>query len=152
LKIQRIITASIFIGALYGCVTAAGRPNGTAARYFASPEEAVTVTTELLKKEDWATLSRYYDLTGSNVTRSDLESGRFFVQTETGGIHHQGFARYRHPFPPGFRFDRINATADPNVVAVVVSVSIDQGGGVKQRGATEFKMRKSAKGYQILPP
>ena len=109
------------------------------------------VVNELLRKEDWVTLSSYYDLSGSRVDRQDLESGRFFVRAETGGIHHQGFARYKHPFPPGFRFDQVRATEDPSVILVVVSIEIDQGGGTKQRGLSEFKMRKSAKGYQILP-
>ena len=153
LRIQRLVAAVILIGALYGCATAVGTTNGTAAHYFTSPEQAVTVITELLRKEDWATLSRYYDLSDSKVDRKELESGRFFIRTERPeGEHPAGFWRYKHPFPPGFKFDRVRATEDPNVIVVVVSIEIDQGGGVKQRGLSEFKMQKSAKGYQILPP
>jgi hypothetical protein len=153
LESQKLIVASILICALYGCVTAAGTTNGTAARYFISPQEAVILITEMLRREDWSTLSRYYDLSGSKVDRSELESGRFFARTkQPGGVHHEGFARYHHPFPPGFRFDQVRATEDPDVTVVVVSIEIDQGGSVKQRGVSEFKMRKSANGYQILPP
>jgi hypothetical protein len=39
-----------------------------------------------------------------------------------------------------------------NVVQVVVSIEIDQGGGMIQRGIDEFLMRRSEAGYQILPP
>jgi len=59
--------------------------------------------------------------------------------------------RYKHPFAPGFRFDHVRPTDDPNVIAVVVSIEIDQGGGLKQRGLSEFRMRRSEKGYQVLP-
>lgn len=153
MKIQRLITASILIGALYGCATAVETTSGTAARYFTSPEQAVIHITELLRKEDWTALSRYYDLSDSKVDRGELESGRFFLRTEKPkGAHPAGFWRYKHPFPPGFKFDRVYATADPSVIVIVVSVEIDQGGGVKQRGVSEFRMRKAAKGYQILPP
>lgn len=151
-----VVAALIFIGSLYGCSAGTGQipeTKGTEARYFSSPQEAVILATELLRKEDWKTLSRYYDLSGSQIDRRELESGRFFVGTERPeGAHPGGFWRYRHPFPPGFMFDRVNATAGSSVIVVVVSIEIDQGGGVKQRGVSEFKMRKSQKGYQILPP
>jgi len=139
----------------YGCSVAGQKidPKQPERHYFSSPQEAVIVVTELLRKEDWVTLSSYYDLSDSKVDRRELESGRFFIRTETPpGPHPTGFWRYKHPFPPGFKFDRVNTTADPSVIVVVVSIEIDQGGGVKQRGVSEFKMRKSAKGYQILPP
>ena len=41
--------------------------------YFSSPESAVTVTAKLLSERDWATLARYYDLSGpSPVKREPL--------------------------------------------------------------------------------
>lgn len=126
---------------------------GTEAHYFTSPEEAVILVNELLRKEDWTTLSRYYDLSESQIDPSELESGRFFIRTEQPEVAHPGgFWRYKHPFPPGFLFDRVRATENPDVIIVVVSIEIDQGGGLKQRGLSEFKMRRSVKGYQILPP
>lgn len=149
---RKFIAVSILIGALYSCTSAVGQIDRTESRYFASPEEAVVRITALLRTEDWAMLSRYYDLTGSKVDRREVESGRFFLRTEKPeGAHPAGFWRYKHPFAPGFKFDRVNTTADSNVIVVVVSVEIDQGGGRKQRGLSEFRMRKSAKGYQILP-
>lgn len=155
---RRIALLGVWISicGFYGCTAATdqrGQSIRPQARYFTSPEQAVTVATELLRKEDWQTLSRYYDLSGSRVDRQELESGRFFIRAEEpAGPHPGGFSRYKHPFPPGFKFDRVNATADPNVIVVVVSIEIDQGGGLKQRGLTEFKMRRSSNGYQILPP
>ena len=143
----------ILIYALYSCATAVGQIDGTESRYFTSPEQAVIVITELLRREDWSALSRYYDLSDSKVDRQELESGRFFIRAEKPeGAHPAGFWRYKHPFAPGFKFDRVKATADPSVIVVAVSVEIDQGGGVKQRGLSEFKMRNSQKGYQILLP
>jgi hypothetical protein len=42
---------------------------------------------------------------------------------------------------------------DPSIVKVVLEVEIDQGAGSPvQRGFSEFRMRKSERGYQVLPP
>ena len=121
--------------------------------YFESPEKAVPVITGLLKKQDWKTLSRYYDLVGSEVKRSDLESGEYFLRREKSvRPDPMGFSKYKHPFAPGFRFDHVEATSDPDVTRVVVSIEIDQGGGLKQRVLASFLLRKSAAGFQILPP
>ena len=153
LQIRKLIAVSLLIGALYSCAAAFGQTGGSVARYFTSPEDAVTVAGELLRREDWSTLSRYYDLADSKVDRQELQSGRFFIRAEKPeDAHPAGFWCYKHPFPPGFKFDRVNSTADPDVIVVVVSVAIDQGGGMKQRGLAEFRMRKSANGYQILAP
>jgi hypothetical protein len=41
---------------------------------------------------------------------------------------------------------------DPSVVKVVLEVEIEQGSASPvQRGISEFRMRKSERGYQILP-
>ncbi len=122
-------------------------------RYFASPRDAVNRINVLLRSADWKTLSEYYDLSGSSVDRKELESGQFFIRTERPEkADPGGFWRYRHPFPPGFVFHHEQSTDDPSLVIVVVGTEIDQGGRMKQRVLTEFKMRKSANGYQILPP
>ncbi len=123
------------------------------ARYFSSPPEAVNRINELLRNRDWTSLSEYYDLSESGVDRSELQSGRFFFRTERPEkADPAGFWRYRHPFAPGFAFHHEQATDDPNLIIVVVGIEIDQGGRMKQRVFTEFKMRKSPKGYRILPP
>jgi len=63
-----------------------------------------------------------------------------------------GFWRYRHPFPPGFNFLTEQPSKEPNVITVTVFREIDQGGGPAQKILAEYQMRKSAQGYQILPP
>jgi hypothetical protein len=133
-----------------GCSAASGSPPES--RYFLSPQEAVAIITELLGKEDWATLSLYYDLSGTGIDRSELESGRFFVRSERPVNAHPGISwKYKQPFTPGFSLDHIESSRDPGVVTVVVSIEFDQGGGMKQRGVDSFKMRKTEKGYQVLP-
>ncbi len=118
-------------------------------RFFDSPEQAVDRISDLLRKEDWATLARYYDLAGTGVDRSTLESGEFFIARERPPIAHPaGFWRYRHPFPPGFRYDSHEVTGD--VAVVRVSIAIDQGDGMNQRGMHVFRMKKSPHGWRIL--
>ncbi len=122
------------------------------ALYFASPRAAIPVITELLRKEDWKTLSSYYDLSNFNTPRSELESGRFFIQDKRPEGAHPGLPwKYKHPFAPGFEFDRAEETKDTSLVTVIVKIRIDEGGGMVQRGFSEFKMRKSDRGYQLLP-
>ena len=43
-------------------------------RFFSSPEEAVEQISDLLRAEDFETLACYYELTGSGIDRSELES------------------------------------------------------------------------------
>lgn len=130
-----------------------GRPAAAAPLYFTSPEQAVAVTTELLRRDDWQTLARYYDLSGSDIAADDLTSGRFFLRVTRPDTTHPGLPwRYQHPFTPGFTFKEVKATAEPDVVVVVVGIEIDEGGGRVQRGLSEFRMRRSGAGYQVLPP
>ncbi len=125
----------------------------TSPLYFESPQAAVPVITDLLEAENWPTLARYYDLSGSDVDRAELVSGRFLIRTERPEVAHPaGFWRYKHPFAPGFKFSAVHDTGADGVVQVVVMVEIDQGGGMIQRGLDSFFMRRFAKGYQILPP
>lgn len=120
--------------------------------YFDSAQQAVEKTTELLKKEDWPTLARYYDLAGTKERPALLRSGDFFVRKEKPANHHPGLPwKYRHPFTPGYKFESVADTDAKDVVRVTVAISIDQGGGPPQRSVSTFDMRKSAKGYQILP-
>lgn len=120
---------------------------------FTSPEEAVTIVTDLLRREDWPTLARYYDLTGSSLSYDDLASGRLFVRTSRPESAHPGLPwRFRHPFTPGFTFRSARAGGRPDVVVVVVGIDIDQGGGRVQRGQSEFELGRGANGYRLLPP
>ncbi len=123
------------------------------ARYFASPEEAVQTITELLTKEDFKTLSAYYDLSGSNLIISDLESGEFFVRREKPAVAHPaGFWRYKHPFAPGFKYNSLQPTDRKGVYLVELIVVIVQGERApSQVGTSGFYMIQSANGWQVLP-
>jgi len=121
--------------------------------YFESPQSAVTETTKLLKAKDWKTLTRYYDLEGSDTSRADLESGAFFYTDEhPEAAHPAGFWHYKHPFPPGFEYLESRDLQPVGLVEVIVSIEIDQGAGSPpQRGLKAFLMRRGTKGYQLLP-
>lgn len=139
--------------ALFGSLAAPDARLGMAPPlYFPSPAEAVGIITGLLRREDWPTLARYYDLTGSSILLEALTSGRFFLNAARPPSGHPGLPwKYRHPFTPGFTFTEVRPTAVVDVVAVTVGISIDEGGGRIRRGFSEFRMRKSIAGYQVLP-
>ena len=70
--------------------------------YFTSPQDAVPIITDALRSEDWATLARYHDLSGSRWRREELEDGSFFLRAERPESAHPGGSwKYRHPFAPG---------------------------------------------------
>jgi hypothetical protein len=120
--------------------------------YFASPVSAVEQITIMLKAKDWAELANYYDLTNSPVDRSKLISGEFFYTNEKPpNAHPAGFWHFKHPFSPDFKYHSYRDLEESNIIEVVVQVEIDQGGGMVQRGLQAFLMRKSIKGFQILP-
>jgi hypothetical protein len=121
--------------------------------YFSSPQEAVPRITEMLKLEDFKTLAKYYDLSGSDIPPADLESGAFFVQRERPEVAHPaGFWRHKHPFPPGFTYAGMHPGARENVHVIRVEISIDQGAEApNQSGYAQFQMIKSDMGWQILP-
>ena len=122
-------------------------------KYFKSPEEAVQIISRLLEKDDWKTLSLYYDLSGTDIDRKDLESGQFFVrfEDELREISHPGgFDRYKHPFAPGSKYSG-HEKLDTDRIKVRVSIEIDQGGGMVQRGIKTFLMQEFLNGYRVLP-
>jgi hypothetical protein len=119
-------------------------------KYFKSSKEAVEVISSLLRKSDWVTLSRYYDLSGSDIDRKELETGRLFVRTEKpDAAHPGGFWQYKAPFSPGFKYAHQEPEGE-DIVRVHLRIEIDQGGGMVQEGLDSFRMRKTPKGYQIL--
>jgi hypothetical protein len=143
--------------------------------FFESPRQAVEAITVMLEAKDWPALARYYDLEGSDIDRAQLVSGEFFYRTKRPEVSHPAFWRYKHPFSPGFHYawsasevdlaimlappeDAPGAVTaapegDPDIVKVVLEVEVDQGTGLPvQRGRSEFRMRKSERGYQVLPP
>lgn len=121
-------------------------------KYFKSPELAVEQITVMLKEKNWAELADYYDLSDSPVKRSTLVSGEFYYTDERpASTHPAGFWHYKHPFAPGFKFLSTRNLEEPGVIEVTVQVEIDQGGGMIQRGMQAFLMRKTGKGYQVMP-
>lgn len=133
-------------------VLSAGAAPDSIALYFASPEECVTRTTELLKTRNWRELARYYDLSGSGISRGDLESGAFFLRTDPPeNAHPAGLWKFREPFAPGYAFISAEPFARTDVINVTVGIAIDEGGGLTQRGRTGFQLKKSSAGYQLLP-
>lgn len=147
MKPAALLASVVLLGA---CQSAAGPDDGPL--YFTDPQSAVRQITVLLKEKDWPRLARYYDLADSPVRRADLESGEFFyTEKRPEFAHPAGFWRYKHPFAPGFEFQATRELETPGVVEVTVEVEIDQGGGMIQRGVQHFLMRKSSRGYQVMP-
>ncbi|HSH96142.1 MAG TPA: hypothetical protein VK968_18500, partial [Roseimicrobium sp.] len=122
------------------------------ALYFSSPEDSVVRCTALMRSQNWSELAKYYDLTGSGVDRRDLESGTFFLRTNPPEMAHPGgLWKFREPFAPGFNFVSAELAGAPDIVAVIVGIAIDEGGGLIQRGRTTFHLKRSTHGYQLLP-
>lgn len=121
--------------------------------FFESPALAIPIITELLKNGDFERLAGYYDLSGSEIEKSALKSGEFFIRENPPTVTHPGgFWRYKHPFAPGFDFSRARETERERVYRVEVKISIDQGEGVpEQVGFAYFYMIKSDMGWKILP-
>jgi len=121
--------------------------------YFSSPQEAVPKIAEMLRQSDFTTLAKYYDLTGSDIPPADLECGDFFIRKERPEVAHPaGFWRYKHPFPPGFKYSGMQSGVRDNVHVIRVTTSIDQGSGIPdQVGYSLFYMIQSVQGWQGLP-
>jgi hypothetical protein len=95
------------------------------ARYFVSPEAAVTAINDLIREQDWNGLSTYYDAKGSAATDS------------------------KPPYLAGSRFVSTLPTADASIVEVTVELDIPQGGGMVEKGMGTFRMVHTMNGYQI---
>lgn len=154
------VLSAMALSIVIGCTSASkpthDRTHAVAARadgsVFQSPQVAVPLIAELLRGEKWKELAGYYDLSGSGIDFAELESGRYFIRTERPATAHPaGFWKYRHPFAPGFQYEHEEQTGDPRIVKVTVSIAIDQGGGLIQRGFQTFQMRRVDGGWKILP-
>ncbi|MBU3915412.1 hypothetical protein KKA14_07740 [bacterium] len=153
--IQSILCGLFVTIVIQGCVLTKNRipmPNQQS-RYFASPKEAVQIINILLEKGHFRTLANYYDLSDSGIQLAELATGRFFIRTKKPEITHPGdLWRYKHPFSPGFRFEKTIATDKDNVFLIQVKKVIDQGvASPEQVGLDYFYMKKSADGWQLLP-
>jgi hypothetical protein len=122
------------------------------ARYFQSPEEAVSTARGLIRSRDWLALATFYDLSGADIKLDSLTSGDFFFSEDAPPQGHpSGIGRYKHPFPPAFHFEFAEPTQNGEIIVVHMAVDIDQGDGAFQRGLHQFRLRESRAGYQILP-
>jgi len=127
--------------------------NNMSPLYFESPEKAIPEIRNLVVASDWKTLSRYYYLKDSDVKIKELLSSDFFIRNEKPDVAHpSGFWKYKHPFAPAFTFKSFRELEESGIFEVTVNIEIDQGGGMIQEGYQTFLMRKSDKGYQIIPP
>lgn len=151
MHLSKILLIAITAILLTGC---ASNPWGSAnnAEYFTDPALAVEKITVMLREKDWPQLAKYYDLSDSPIDRSTLISGEFFYTDQRPkSAHPGGFWRYKHPFSPAFKFHSIRELEESGVIEVTVEVEIDQGGGMIQRGMQTFLMRKTSKGYKVMP-
>ena len=158
---KSISTATLLVSVTLIGVGGACNPIGrgiqeraSGAMYFHSPEEAVPVIAELLRQEEFKTLAQHYDLSRSDIPRSDLESGDFFIRKRRPeAAHPAGFWRYKHPFPPGFKYSGMRpSTVGEGIHLVTVTISIDQGAASpSQEGRFLFFMIESERGWQLLP-
>lgn len=125
--------------------------------YFSAAEEAVQSVTPLLAAGNWATLSRYYDLSlTAGVERSQLLDGGFFVDATKSPTGPGAVTRWLRPFPPGAKFVEAKPLGDPSRLPCIwmlrTLLSIDQGGGPVQRVVSECRLLQTKDGFQFLPP
>lgn len=119
--------------------------------YFSSPQESVKLSSKLLKDENWEKLSGYYFLEDSdNKVIDSLKNGSYFIRKTRPEAAHPGeFWKYKNPFPPNFKYsNHIEIAKD--TIKVNVTIEIDQGNNMIQKGITSFYLIKSEKGYQLI--
>jgi len=145
----------ILIVSLLGCqfMDNSNQKDESKSSYFSSPAKAIPIISNLLENKKFKILAGYYDLSKSDITLFDLESGDFFIRKERPELAHPAeLWRYKHPFAPGFKFKNVQATAKEAIYIVEVYISIDQGSdSPEQIGLSYFYMLKSDKGWRILP-
>ena len=121
--------------------------------YFASPAEAVSVITDLMRKEDWLKLGRYHDHAGMGWRENDMQDSAFYLhQIKPENTHPAIDWKYKYPFAPGFKFESVEDAPQVGVVRVILRFDIDAGGGTKQTRLAVLLLRQSDKGYQLIPP
>jgi hypothetical protein len=126
--------------------------DGTSSLYFTSPEQSVDQIKSLVGVAEWETLGRYYDLTGSGLTRAEVTREDFYVRKPPyAPAQPASIGRFKRLFPTAFTFESAEPGGAADTVIVTVGVAIDQGGGPVQRVRSSYRLRKSASGYQLLP-
>ena len=120
--------------------------------YFSTPQESVEITAQLLIQGDWETLSKYYFVEESDKQLIDsLKNGSYFVRDKKPDLIHPAASwRYKKPFDPNFKYSGYLEEEDARI-KVDVSMEIDQGNGMIQRGMSSFYLLKSENGFQLIP-
>ena len=125
------------------CVILVSRTDQMQNPFFTSPESSVEIITQLLKSEDWKTLSSYYHIENGNQAMIDsLLSGEYFFRKERPEAAHPGdFWKYKHPFSPGFTYSSHEKIAE-DLIKVNLIIEIDQGDGIIQTGRDSYLLKK----------
>ena len=118
--------------------------------YFSIPQESVEIKTQLLIQDDCETLSKYYFVKYSDQQLIDsLKDGSYFIRDKKPDlIHPAASRRYKKPFDPNFKYLGYFVEEDARI-KVDVSMEMDQGNGMIQRGISSFYLIKSDHGYQL---
>lgn len=144
-------TAALLLGLLAGCKNQS-EADATTPLYFASPAASVDVIKSLVGVAEWETLARYYDLTGTALTRADVSREDFYIRKPPyPPAQPAGIGRFKQLFPTAFKFESVEPGSAPDIVVVTVGVKIDQGGGPQQHVLSTYRLRQSPAGYQLLP-
>lgn len=111
--------------------------------YFSSPKESVNIISELLERQEWATLSRYYDMTYTKATKKEMLSGNFFIKPKNENeIHYK-------PFDPDFLF--LDSHIIENEYCIVeLTKELWKTCGVRSDASDFFFLHKVKNGYQII--
>ena len=118
--------------------------------YFDEPEKAVGEISRMLHEQDWLQLACYYDLSDSGIERAELESGDFFKNSEHERVGPPGLSTIKEPFSPSFVY-RSHHEVKQGLWQVELEINIDQGDGMVMHGLSEFYLRQSVQGFQIVP-
>ncbi len=117
--------------------------------YFTSPEKSISQISNLLRAEDFLTLTSYFNLENTDLPIDDFQSGKYF-RGEIIGEKPAGLFKYVKPFSPGFKFSHIEELKN-KITRVHLTLEIDQGEGRVLRSMHSFDLTRSEKGFQILP-
>ncbi|TNE58280.1 MAG: hypothetical protein EP340_05850 [Alphaproteobacteria bacterium] len=116
--------------------------------FFTTPETAVRRINTILAANDWRQLSQYYELDGTDISKTELETGQFFI----GDAQRLSDPRnYLHPFPPGAQFYGVRQLEGSDIFEVDVLWEMDVPWAKKQKHVTRFHMKRFPEGYRLLP-
>ena len=137
----------VFLLTLLSCINMTAQ-----SLYFSSPQESVEKTSKLLINENWDKLMTFYFLENTDKeTLDSMKNGSYFIRDKKPFSYHPGVSwKYKKPFSPSFKYSN-HETIEEDLIKVTVSIEIDQGGGMIQKGMSYFYLLKSKKGYQIKP-